>query len=43
MLELNEIDQMQEAEKPDANDFADMEICAHALITDCDHLFIESK
>lgn len=43
MLELNRIHQMKDTEKPDANDFADMEICAHALITDCDYLFIESK
>lgn len=43
MLELNRIHQMQDTEKPDSNDFADMEISAHALITDCDYLFIESK
>lgn len=43
MLELNRIDQIKESENPDVNDFADMEICAHALITDCDYLFIESK
>ncbi|MDZ7700592.1 MAG: site-specific integrase [Halobacteriales archaeon] len=43
MLELNRIHQMQDTEKPDSNDFADMEICAHALITDCDYRFIESK
>lgn len=43
MLELNRIHQIKDTEKPDANDFADMEICAHALITNCDYLFIESK
>lgn len=43
MLELNRIHQMGDSEKPDSNDYADMEICAHALITRCDFLFIESK
>jgi len=43
MLMLHRIEQMKKNENPDRNDFADMEICAHAIISNCDHLFIESK
>ena len=43
MLELHRIDQMKNEEKPDGNDFADMEICSHAILTNCDCLFIERK
>lgn len=43
MFELHRIEQMKDAEKPDGNDFADMAICSHAVLTDCDSLFIERK
>jgi hypothetical protein len=43
MFELHRIEQMKDGEKPDGNDFADMAICSHAVLTDCDSLFIERK
>jgi hypothetical protein len=43
MFELHRIEQMKDGENPDGNDFADMAICSHAVLTDCDSLFIERK
>jgi hypothetical protein len=43
MFELHRIEQMKHGENPDGNDFADMAICSHAVLTDCDSLFIERK
>jgi len=43
MLELYRTKQMKATEKPDRNDYVDMLICSHAIITDCDALFMEEK
>lgn len=43
MLDLHRIEQMQDNETADGNDFADMLICSHAILTECDALFIEKK
>jgi hypothetical protein len=43
MLELHRIEQIQDDENPDGNDFADMLICSHGILTECDALFLEEK
>ncbi|MDL0144530.1 hypothetical protein [Halobacterium salinarum] len=43
MLELYRTKQMKDTEKPDRNDYVDMLICSHSIITNCDVLFMEEK
>jgi len=43
VVEVYRVDMMQEEENIDSNNVADMEICAQAILTECDVLLIESK
>lgn len=43
MASLYRISMMQDNEKVDSNNVADMEICAQAILTECDLILIESK
>lgn len=43
MASLHRIEAVQDTEKIDANDIADIEICSQAIVTECDMLLIESK
>jgi hypothetical protein len=40
---LQRLQVMDSNEKPDANDIADLEICAQAILSDCNILLLESK
>lgn len=43
MASLYRIETVQDTEKIDANDVADIEICSQAIVTECDMLLVESK
>lgn len=43
MASLYRIGAVQDNEKIDSNDIADIKICSQAIVTDCDMLLIESK